>query len=125
VRRALALQEFGPTGLDHERARALLSEEPRDFVLELAGIPSMVATPELERELQKMKLYIPGKRPLAPSAVELPAPGTYVTATLRFPRADQLTPDAGSARLVIPAGSFKMDEEFKLSRMVYEGRLEL
>jgi hypothetical protein len=121
----MVLQEFGRDGLDHPKARAMLSDAPAEFVIELAGIPHMLVTSELERNLGKARLSVPAARPLGPSSVELPSIGAHVTARLKFPRPKATTPDAGAVGFFMESGSLRIDEQFKLRTMMYEGRIEL
>jgi hypothetical protein len=125
VRRALALQQFGRNGLDEDKARAMLSEEPRDFLIELAGVPHALINSEVEQHLRKARLSVPGRRPLTPLSVEVPTIGRLVTARMTFPRAAGLSADAGAIRFRIESDMLPVVEEFKLRSMVYEGRLEL
>jgi hypothetical protein len=125
IRRAYALQEFGQGGLANDKARALLGEEPRGTILELAGIPHALATRELEQNLAKARLSVPGRRTLTPASVEVPTMGVQVTARLLFPRIAALSPEAGEIGFFAESGSLKIDEKFKVRSMVYEGRVEL
>lgn len=125
VRRAMALHEFGRDRLDDPQAVELLSVQPKDFVIEIAGFPHVLANAELARNLRETKLLVPNKRPLSPLSVEVPEAGTFVTATLRFARVEGLAPDDGKVELVAQAAGMRIEESFKLRPMVYEGRLEL
>jgi hypothetical protein len=124
VRRALVLQQFGRDGLDNANAQAKLSE-PADFVIELAGIPHLIVTSDFEKRLAKARLYVPGRRAMAPREVEIPSPGVHVTVRMTFARVPELTPDSGSIGLTLDSGPLRIDEEFKLRTMVYQGRVEL
>jgi hypothetical protein len=123
VRRALALQEFGRDGLANTRAIQMLTEEPDEIVLDLAGIPHALVGQELERNLAKAKLTASNRRPLNPLSVEVPTMGAQVTAKLRFVRFENLDPE-GTIEIVIP-GALPISERFKLRSMVYEGRIAL
>lgn len=125
VRRALALQGFGRDGMDQEKARAMLSEQPGEYVIELANIPYAFVSSALERQLRAARLSLPGARSMTPTAVELPTMGTHVTAKMIFPRLKNLNSDAGVAAFSVESGTLRIREEFKLRSMVYEGRLEL
>ena len=126
IRRALALQSFGAHGLGKPGAKAMLEgPENRDIVIDLAGIPHVLMTKELEDDLAKTMLTLPGRRGTTASSVEVPTIGNLLTARLRFPRVGGLNPDAGSAEVSLSSGPLRFREEFKLRSMVYEGRLEL
>ena len=125
VRRAMALQQFGRSGLESEGAKALLAEEPKDYIIELAGVPHLVANEEFVRQLQNAKLSFDGRRPSPALSAEVAGVGTRLHARLTFPRAEQLTPDSGTAVLTVNAGGLKIEEEWKLRSMIYEGKLEL
>ena len=125
VRRAMALQEFGRIGLDQPRAVELLSTEPDHFAIELAGLPQMLVSPALERDLRKARLVVPNRAPLSPLSVDVPSIGAQVNVTLRFPRVGNIDPEAGKIELLAQAGTLHIEERFKLRPMVYDGRLEL
>lgn len=125
VRRAMALQEFGRAGLDQPRAVELLSAEPDHYAIELAGLPQMLVSPVLERDLRNARLVVPNRAPLAPLSVDVPSIGAQVNVTLRFARVDDIDPEAGRIELHVQAGTLHIEERFKLRPMVYDGRLAL
>jgi hypothetical protein len=121
----MALQEFGRDRIDHLQAVETLSAEPKDMMIELAGIPHLLVHADTQRELEKARLILPGHRPLTPLAVSIPSMGVLVTATLRFPRIENLAPQLNKIDLITQLGTLRIEESFKPQRMVYEGRLEL
>jgi hypothetical protein len=125
VRRALALQEFGRDGLGSEKAREMLSEQPAGYVMELAGIPRMLLSPDLERQLRKARLSVPGARSSTPLSVELPTMGLFLTARMTFPRWKDAATGEGAAAFALDMCGLRIQQEFKLRSMLYEGRLEL
>jgi hypothetical protein len=125
IRRAMALQEFGRGRMDHPQAVETLSAEPKDMVIVFAGIPHLLVHADTQRELEKARLILPGHRPLTPLAVSIPSMGVLVTATLRFPRIENLAPQLNKIDLITQLGTLRIEESFKPQRMVYEGRLEL
>jgi hypothetical protein len=124
VRRAMVLAEFGRLRLDHPRAVEMLSTQPGEFVMELAGLPYRLVDEGFKRDMQKTNLIVPGNRPLSPLSVDFHSVGAYGTATLKFKRVADLKPD-GKAEVLIQAGTLRIEEKFKLRPMIYEGRLEL
>jgi hypothetical protein len=127
VRRALALAEFGRARLEEEPALELLTHEEPDYVIEMAGFPAILVrdAKRLEGDLARTaRLFLPGRRPLAPSAVDVPAHGNHLIATIRFPRPANIEP-AGAAELTAEHGPAPIKQSFKLKEMIYRGRLEL
>jgi hypothetical protein len=129
IRQALALQLYGREGLEDPRAVDLISKPERDYVVDVAGFrPAMVpqGAAAFEKELMKSaKLTAKGRRLLAPTSVQVPEHGMHLTATLRFPRWENLSQEDGEVRFYAEAGAAKIDCPFKLKPMVYRGRLEL
>src|SRR5206468_3374676 len=118
-------QEFGRDGLTEERARAILSEQPSVYVIELAGIPQTLVRPDVELQLRKAQLTIRGTRPITPLSVELPTMGSVVTARMTFARSRNVSAEAGTAVVSASICDLRIQQDFKLRSMVYEGRLEL
>ena len=129
VRRASALQQFGRHGLNDERAVELLNGTPDAYVLELAGLPRNVAgkgPDEIRKQLMRTaKVFIAGRRPLTPVSVTVPSYGRTVTASIRFPRQANVTPEDGNLDLSAEVGEVRLTERFKLRSMLYEGQLEI
>jgi hypothetical protein len=125
VRQAMALQEFGKGGLDQPRAAELLSRQPEEFVIELAGLPYAIVNADFERDLGKAKLILPSGKALSPVSVTVPAFGAMVNATLKFPRVSNFEASDGKIELFVHAGTLRIEEKFKVRAMTYDGRLEL
>ena len=72
-----ALQDFGRSGLDSPEAIQRLTEEPKEYVLELAGFPAVLfkqGSQVLEEALTRTAtLSIAGRPPIAASEVTVPA----------------------------------------------------
>lgn len=124
VRRAFALQECGSQGLNSARALELLAD-PKEYVIEVAGIPRVIVDDALKRDLQNARVSITGHRSLRPVEVQLPSIGASVTARLKFARFQDLGTDAGTIELSVPAAALHIEERFRTASMIYEGRLEL
>lgn len=129
IRQALALSEFGRTGLDNPRAVELLAAKPKEYVVEVAGFPttSISQGPKwLADGLKKSaRLFLKGQRPLSATSVEIPEQGMHLIATLKFPKFDDIGPEDGTIQFLGTAGSIRIEQQFKLRTMTYHGRLEL
>jgi hypothetical protein len=129
VRRALALQEFGAEGLQNEKAIELLSTQPSEYVVEVAGFPANVVrqgAKRFEAELQETaRLIVSGRRPIAATSSHVPDYGNHLVATLRFPRFEGLTLKDGSIEIIATSRRMNIRERFRLKDMVYDGNLEL
>jgi hypothetical protein len=55
--------------------------------------------------MRTAKLFIAARRPLTPTRVTLPSYGIQVTASLRFPRYANVTPEEGNVEVSAEAGS--------------------
>lgn len=129
VRQALAISEFGRNALDSPRAVEILQAKPKEYVIEVAGVPttSISQGPKwLADELKKSsRLFLKGQRPLSPTSVEIPEQGMHLIATLKYPKFDDIGPDDGTIQFLGAAGTIRIEQQFKLKLMTYHGRLEL
>jgi len=129
IRQASALQDFGRSGLDSPEAIQRLTEEPKEYVLELAGFPAVLfkqGSQVLEEALTRTAtLSIAGRPPIAANEVTVPAQGMHMMATLRFPRQASLQPSDGAITLAASVNTMRIEQPFKLKSMVYRSRLEL
>lgn len=129
VRQALALTEFGRDGLQHPQAVELLSREPANLELQIAGFPAILFTDraaDLESQLRRTaRVSIPSQPPVSPESVAVPPHGNHLMAELSFPRFATLTPADKSIRLSATVDGARIEREFKLKDMLYQGRLEV
>lgn len=128
IRQAYAIQDFGRGGLHSPEAIQRLSSEPTEYVLELAGFPTILfkkGSQELEDALTSSAISIPGRPPVGPTSVVVPAHGMHLMATMRFPRFANVQPADGSITLTASAGTIYIEHGFRLKSMVYQARLEL
>jgi hypothetical protein len=128
IRQAYAIQDFGRGGLDSPEVIQRLFSEPAEYVLELAGFPTILfkkGSQELEDSLAASAITVPGRPPVAPNSVIVPAHGMHLMATMRFPRFANLQPGDGSITLTASAGMIYIEHGFRLKSMVYQSRLEL
>ena len=128
IRQAMALQEFGPAGLETAEARKELEPSADEYVIQIAGFPVEITgrdAKRVETDLRNSaRLSLPGHGPLVPLSVEVPEFGMHLMATLHF-RRGELPPADGAIDLHAASGPIKIDQQFKLRPMVYAGRLEL
>ncbi|HAX42295.1 MAG TPA: hypothetical protein PLF84_04550 [Bryobacteraceae bacterium] len=129
VRQALALAEFGHKQLDDSRAVELLNRKPANLELQIAGFPALLFTgraPDLESQLRRTaRVSVPGQPPAPPESVAVPPHGNHLMAELTFPRFASLTPADQSIRLSATVDGARIEREFKLKEMLYQGRLEV
>lgn len=128
IRQAYAIQDYGRGGLDSPEAVQLLATEPNEYVVELAGFPTILfkkGSQELEDALKTSAISVSGRPPVAPTSVLVPAQGMHLMATMRFPRFDGLQPGDGALTLSASAGTIYIEHGFRLKSMVYRSRLEL
>lgn len=129
IRQAFAIQDFGRANLDSAEARQLLTVEPEEHILELAGFPTILfnkGPQTLEAALRESAaLDIPGRPPLSPASVAVPEHGTHLMATLRFPRIAGLQPGDGSLVFTGAANTMRLEQAFRLKLMVYQSKLEI
>lgn len=129
IRQALALMEFGRSGLDDPRAVQLLNAEPEECVVEVAGFPTISmnrGAAALAEDLRKSaRLTVKGSEPVAAKTAEVPEHGMHLVATLRFPRLGDLPVSEGVLQFSASSGTIRIEQPFKLKQMVYRGRLEV
>lgn len=129
VRRALALLEFGVEGLQGEKSIELLSRAEPEYIVEIAGFPTIMIRQGAKRFaaelLDTARLVVPGRRPIAATSSHVPEHGMHLAATLRFPRLRDLTPKEKMIDLLAKSGPINIRERFTLKSMMYGGSLEL
>ena len=129
MRQALALLEFGKSGLNSPRAVERLQTDPKEYVIEVAGFPVGMIPQGVRRfeaaMMASASLLVKGRKPLRPASASVPEHGNHLTATLRFPRLENLSEEDGLIELTAHAGPMDISQKFKLREMSYKGRLEL
>lgn len=129
IRQAIALDRWGRDGLDDPEAVRFLNREEPDYVLEIFGIPVIMAPQgarRLEAELLSTAgLFVKGRSPIRATSAHVPELGEHLSAELRFPRLDPISIDDGTVEFTAEAGPMNIAKKFKLKPMVYRGRLEL
>jgi hypothetical protein len=129
VRRARALTQFGPDGLESEAAREVLAPDEKFYVLEVSGVPAAVAFHGLEAMqadlYRTVRLTTGSRRSLAPDSVYVAPRGVTLNVTFRFSRTRPITAGDKKLELRIDYGLLKLRREWKLSDMAYDGKLEL
>lgn len=129
VRQALVLTEFGKGGFQDPKAKELLERAPSQYVVDVSGFPAILFSRNikaLEADLAKnTRIYLKGRKPLAPLSVEVPEQGMHLSATLQFPRWKDVSDDEGTVEFTSRAGTMKIEIPFKLKPMVYQRHLEM
>jgi hypothetical protein len=129
VRQAIALDRWGRDRLDEPEARKFLSVPETDYVVEVFGIPAIVAhqgARRLEAELfDSARILVKGRAPIRTASAHVPVFGNHLAATLRFPRHQPIEPGDHSVEFLASGARMDIARKFKLESMTYEGRLEL
>jgi hypothetical protein len=128
VRRALAMQRWGKTGISGAEAQEFLARRIDGYEIEIFGFPVMVSPPseQIEKDLSKSAAIEVKKHPAArPREVEVPPQGEHLSARLAFDAISNLTAADGYAELGAATGTMKIRCRFTLKEMFYEGQLAL
>jgi hypothetical protein len=129
VRQAMALFQYGKSGVESARAVETLRDPGKEYVLELAGFPATAIVQGARRFeaelLESATLLMKGRKAVRATASSVPEHGNYLVATLRFPRMADLRPEEGHLTIAATAGPMAIEQKFKLREMTYRGRLEL
>jgi hypothetical protein len=129
VRQAMALHQYGRSGLETPKAAEMLRGGGSEYVLEIAGFPAGMIPQGVRRFeaelLQSAALYVKGRKALAPVSCSVPEHGNHLIATLQFARYEELDADDGTIECTASAGPMEFRQKFKLRDMIYGGRLEL
>jgi hypothetical protein len=129
IRQAMALHQFGRSGLSSAKAAELLQGNAAEYVLEVAGFPVGMVPQGVRRFeaelLESSTLLLKGRKTLRATAASVPEHGNHLIATLRFPRFENLSDSDGFIEFAAQAGPMDIRQKFKLRDMNYKGRLEL
>jgi len=129
VRQAMALHQYGRSGLGSAKAVELLRGNQGEYVFEVAGFPAgmvVQGTRRFEAELvESATLVVKGRKAIRATAASMPEHGNHLIATIRFPRFENLSESEGLIEFAAKAGPMEIGQKFKLRDMSYKGRLEL
>lgn len=129
VRQAMALHQYGRSGLSGPKATALLQGNPEEYVLDVAGFPVGMVPQGVRRFeaelLESATLLVKGRAAIRAVAASVPEHGNHLIATLRFPRFANLSDGDGFIEVAALAGPMDIHQKFKLRDMNYKGLLEL
>lgn len=129
VRQAVVIDRFGVEGLRSPEAREILDETPEFYVVEIFGVPAIVAyqgAQVIQDEIHRTAALVTHSgRALRPESVYVPVHGEHLSITARFPRTVPLTLEDKQVDFQGRGGPFEFHQRFKLKSMMYEGRLEL
>jgi hypothetical protein len=128
VRQALAKHKFGDE-TETAEARRFLERDENFYVIEVLGVPSLVAHrgPELlQTELYRTShLSTKTNRTLRPESAYVAVQGLFLGITIRFPRTEPLTVKDGWVVCGGRTEVFEFQQRFDLRRMTYAGSLAL
>lgn len=114
---------------DPDEARRFAEREESFYVLEVLGVPSLVAYrgPELIQTELHRSSYLRTKtgRLLRPDSTYVAVQGLFLGITIRFPKSPPVTLKDGWVECGGRTEPFEFRQRFELRRMMYGGRLEL
>lgn len=129
VRQATLLHKYGRDGIDSEEARRELDKEEKFYVIDVSGIPSMVAymgVAEMQNQVhQSARLFVGKKLTIKPESAFVKSVGAKLAVTVRFPKTEPITRKRGGVEFWMKSGPLEVLRSFKPKSMVYHGRLEL
>ncbi len=129
VRQALALHQYGRSGLGNAKAVELLRGNDDEYVVDVAGFPVGMIPQGVRRFeaqlLDTATLHVKGRKAVKATSASVPEHGNHLIATLRFPRMENLSDGEGLIEFAAVAGPMDIRQRFKLREMNFKGRLEL
>jgi hypothetical protein len=129
MRHAKALYRQRSEKLSPDRMNELVGEADQDYVLEIFGVPALVAhqgTGSVESVIrQSAWLETKTGRRLRPNRVEATLHGLDLIVLVHFPRSNPIQATDKELEFYADLQVFDVREKFKLSTMVYQSHLEL
>lgn len=129
VRHATALYKLRQQKLPNARLNGLIGAPPRDYVLEIFGVPAEVAhlgAGVVELETQRTSfLRTHSGRVIKPTKVEVVPQGLTMSIQIHYPNAAPLELKDEEVECFTDLQVFTVHEKFKLNQMVYLDHLEL
>ncbi|MCP5111678.1 MAG: hypothetical protein GY953_12665, partial [bacterium] len=108
IRQAMLLDRHGRLRDAPDEEVQALKEEPKDYVIEIFGIPAQVlqtSRKAMEANLlRSSQLSIAGRQPIRATEATSPPQGEYRFLTLRFPKTDPIALDDKEVKLFASAG---------------------
>jgi hypothetical protein len=129
VRHAKALYRQRERNLDDSKLNALIGAPAPDYVLEIFGIPALVAHQGTDTVAAVVKdsvhLRTRAGKDLRPSRVEVTLDGMNLDIRVHFSRKDPIQLADKEIEVAGDIQVFEFKEKFKVSAMVYQGHLEI
>jgi hypothetical protein len=129
VRQAAALYRQREGKLSPARLNELIGVPATDYVLEIRGIPAEIAHSGAESieaiARQSTELRTASGRVIKPSGAKVSMQGTSLTVFVHFPRTAPIGVEERDVEFLGGFQVFEFRMKFKLSPMMYLGRLEL
>lgn len=129
IRQALLLLSSRGNPQAAPESAAALEQEPREYLLELFGLPVQAApanTTEWAASLERTAALVrKHRRPVPVQSVEIPPYGNHLSIQFRFPRTDAIVLEDRQVEFFAAGGAFEFRKTFQLAPMIYEGRLAL
>ncbi|MBV6430697.1 MAG: hypothetical protein IANPNBLG_00813 [Bryobacteraceae bacterium] len=129
VRHAKALYRQRERNLDDSKLNALIGAPDPDYVLEIFGIPALVAHQGTDTVAAVVKdsvhLRTRAGKDLRPSRVEVLLDGINLDIRIHFSRQDPIQLVDKEIEVTGDIQVFEVRERFKVSSMMYQGHLEI
>lgn len=129
VRHATALYKLRADKLPNGRLNALIGAPPADYVVEIFGVPAVVAhlgAGVVELEAQRTsQLRTRSGRVINSNKVEIVPQGLTMSIQVHFPNTTPIDLKDDEVEFLTDLQIFHLHEKFKLSQMVYLDHLEL
>lgn len=129
IRQAKALYQQRDEKLPAEKLDGLVAKSDGDFVLEIFGLPAEIAhkgAGSVESVI-KQSAYLRAKtgRTMRPSRVEVNLSALTLNILIHFAKADALKLEEKEVEFYADVQLFELKERFRLSSMVFAGKLEM
>ena len=129
VRQAALLHKYGRAEMESEQVRRELEKKEKFYVLDVSGIPSMVAylgVAEMQSQVYgTARLFVGKKLKIKPESAYVRNLGAKIAVTVRFPKTEPITRKHGEVEFWMKSGPLEVLRSFKPKSMIYHGRLEL
>lgn len=128
IRHAKALYRQRSEHLPVSKLNGLIEQPSDDYVVEIFGLPSEMAhlgAGMLEQAAREGVRLKAGRREWAARQARVVLNGDTLSVFVHFPRGEDLSPEVREISVIADLQVVKFTEDFKLTEMKYQGRLDL
>lgn len=129
VKQAIARVRFGEEAATSPEARQMLERQETHYILAVAGVPARWIGQDFDALKERAELRVKGHEPLHPAQVQGQRRERAAELYLAFPRGANggfdITPEDKEIEVVIKLAERTIRSKFKLSQMMYKGKLEI